>query len=161
MHTNIKYKHTWSDHTECLWRRDLCFYAERGVCANGLRQKLGEGAGDPEAGEQPLHHRAEGWRRAHAQITQGLPAGRQLGHHPHRHHQEHRPCPGQAQGGRAKCEKNYFDSGKKNRRTINKSKPVFLDCGNSDNDVKLHEIISACCGVSLEIPPSNASCQDL
>lgn len=34
-------------------------FAERGVCANRLRQERSEGAGHQAAGEPPLHHRAE------------------------------------------------------------------------------------------------------
>lgn len=82
-----------------LWPVWLCVLTECRICANRLRQELGEGAGDQETGGAPLHHRAEGRRGAHAQDPEGLHEGGQLGHHPHRHHQEHRPRPGQAQGG--------------------------------------------------------------
>lgn len=76
--------------------------AECGVCANRLRQEHSEGAGHQKTGQPPRHHRAEGGRGAHAQITQGLSERRQLRHHPHRHHQEHCARTGQAQGGRMK-----------------------------------------------------------
>ena len=75
--------------------------AERGVRANRLRQERSAGAGHQERGGAPLHHRAQSRRGDHTEDSQGLSGGRQLRHHPHRHHQEHRPRPGQDQGGRS------------------------------------------------------------
>lgn len=82
-------------------------FTERGVCANRLRKELRQSAGHPETREPPWHHRAEGWRADHPQVTQGLFTRRQLGHNPDGHHKEHRPRSGQAQRGEIR-KGNYF-----------------------------------------------------
>lgn len=78
---------------------DRAASTECGVCANRLWQERRQSAGHPQTQEPPRHHRIEGRRAAHTQVTQGLFTRRQLGHNPDRHHKEHRPCSGQAQRG--------------------------------------------------------------
>lgn len=80
---------------------EFCVHSllERGVCANRLWKERRESAGHPQTREPPPHRGAEGRRADHPQVTQGLFTRRQLGHHPHGHHQEHRPRAGQAQRG--------------------------------------------------------------